>query len=80
MASDPILELKLCLLHELLTTESARETLFTSQYKYMLEEVYEGKSLRNHVEDLISIGDDLSREYIALLTKIRDFLDLGSHK
>jgi hypothetical protein len=77
MVFDPVLELKLGLLHELLTVESARDVLSSAQYSEILTEVYEEKPLREYVEALVSIGDGLSKPYIDLLTKIRIFL-LGS--
>lgn len=77
MVDDTNLELKLCILHELLAVESAGEVISNAKYSEMLDEVYEGKPLRSYVEGLISIGDSLSEDYISLLTKIRIFL-LGS--
>lgn len=74
---NSILELKLCLLHELLAVESAREVFSNIQYNNLLEDVYEGKTLRSHIEYLVSIGDNFSKDYIECLTSIRIFL-LGS--
>jgi len=77
MVFDPVLELKLCLLHECIAVESARDVLSNTGYSELLKEVYEEKSLRDYVEALVSIGDGLSKPYIDLLTRIRIFL-LGS--
>lgn len=75
MAFDPVLELKLGILHELLTVEGAQEAISKPEYGQLLAEVHEEKPLKHYVEDLIAVGDDIfSKDYIAKLTKIRIFL------
>ena len=71
---DPVLELKLCLLHECLTAVGAKEILSDTQYSEILKEVYKEKPLRSYVEDLASIDDNFSEDYIKLLKEIRIFL------
>jgi len=77
MKFDPDLELKLKLLHQLLTIDSAREALSDPRYSKLLEGELKGKTLRGQIEDLISLNNSHSDYYIKLLTDIRVYL-LGS--
>jgi len=71
------LELKLEILHQLLVIESARNVISDTRFNELLEGEFKGKTLRGNVEDLISINNDQSNDYIELLREIRDCL-LGS--
>lgn len=71
------LELKLEILHNLLVIESAGKVVSDTKYNQLLEGEFGGKTLRKSIEDLISIGDSQSNDYLELLKEIRDHL-LGS--
>lgn len=77
MVSDPVLELKIELLHHCLEIQGAQEILANPEYTNMLEEVHQDKTLRMHIENLVNIGDNLTVDYINQLTDIRVYL-LGS--
>lgn len=71
---DPSLELKLELLHQLLTIESAKEIISDEHFSHLLEEEFDGKKLRVYVEELVVLNDSFSKDYIEKLTVIRDYL------
>ena len=71
---DPLLELKLELLHRLLVVEGAKEVLVSSQFDQILEEEFDSKKLRVYVEELTGFDDSFSGNYILKLTVIRDLL------
>lgn len=71
------LELKLGILHQLLVIQSARNVTSDIKFNKLLEGEFKDKTLRDNIEDLISINNDQSNDYIELLREIRDYL-LGS--
>lgn len=74
---DQMLENKLCLLHDLLAVDDKDRLISDPRYSELFVEVYEARTLKEYVMDLISIEDIFSKERIALLTKIRKYI-LGS--
>ncbi len=71
MVFDQRLEDILCLLHDCLHYESAKEALDKLQYKQLLEEKIEGTSVLAIVTELSASTDCLTREYIKTLEKLR---------
>ena len=71
---DPLIELKLELLHQLLAIESAKEIISDEHFSQILEEEFDGKKLRVYVEELVVLNDSFSKDYIEKLTVVRDYL------
>ena len=72
--TDPLLELKLELLHHLLVVEGVKEVLSDQHFSQILEEEFDSKKLRVYVEELTSFDDSFSKDYIEKLRVIRDYL------
>ena len=75
--SEDRLELCLEFLHSCLIVEGAQEAISDAKYSAMLEEKLGEKPLKEHVQDMINVGDSLHEDYIEILTNIRIYL-LGS--
>ena len=72
--ADPLLELKLELLHQLLIVESAKEVVSNEHFNQILEKEFDNKKLKVYIEELVSLDNSFSKDYIKKLTVIRDYL------